>query len=141
MISRCKTPDGGWTMELDKDMKTVIIGPKKVLEKRGFASSERKGHELCYAASDSPIGPSNSAASSFPTAMSASMAGPKRKPAIPWEITTAAWSKPMASGTSSIIAARTGPTPTVKAWPRKSKSKKTAASSLPFLQRPDHQAM
>ena len=44
-------------MELDKDMKTVIIGPKKVFEKHGFASSEWKGHELCYAASDSPIGP------------------------------------------------------------------------------------
>lgn len=81
MIPKGKTPDGGWVMELDKDMKTIINGPVKVFEKRGFASKEwagheffeassirkvgRKyyfvyssveGHELCYATSDSPMG-------------------------------------------------------------------------------------
>lgn len=82
MIPKGKTPDGGWVMELDKDMKTVINGPVKVFEKRGFSSEEWKGHEffeassirkvgkkyyfvyssvegheLCYATSDSPMGP------------------------------------------------------------------------------------
>ena len=82
MIPKGKTPDGGWVMELDKDMKTIINGPVKVFEKRTCASKEwegheffeassirkvgkkyyfvyssAEGHELCYATSDSPMGP------------------------------------------------------------------------------------
>ena len=81
-IPRGKKPDGAYVMELDKDMKTIINGPYKILEKRGFADasfkgheffeassirkigekyyfvySSIKGHELCYATSDSPLGP------------------------------------------------------------------------------------
>ncbi len=76
--------DGGYVMELEKDMVTIKGEPKKIFFKRGEegldpayagheffeASSIRKingvyyfvysaydGHELCYATSDSPMGP------------------------------------------------------------------------------------
>lgn len=82
-IKRNMKIDGGYVMELEPDMKTIKVGPKKIFERRPEltdmaykgheffeASSIRKingtyyfvyssvnGHELCYATSDSPMGP------------------------------------------------------------------------------------
>ena len=81
-IKHSQKADGCYVYELDKDMKTIIKGPIKVMNKKGIAndksigheffeaSSIRKingkyyliyssinGHELCYAVSSSPFGP------------------------------------------------------------------------------------
>lgn len=78
-------PEGGFVMELDKDMVTIISGPKKIASKADeennmnhapkehaffeassirkidnkyyFVYSSIEGHELCYMTSDSPMGP------------------------------------------------------------------------------------